>query len=164
MILKSRFLLVIIALWVMIPASAILMAQEDPPPANAIQVDLQETGGRDYSIIVGLVVLLLLLLLVVRWRRKKGTRQAPAASDVSPSLMPPGGTPDADQATKDAESTLAGAEAVPSSVVLIGIQPQSVAGQSFPLVQPMTTIGRSRRGNHIQIDDKTMSRQHSQCT
>ena len=50
--------------------------------------------------------------------------------------------------------------AAKARAMLVGIQPQSVAGNYYPLTKSVTAIGRSKLENDLRFPDKTMSRHH----
>lgn len=116
------------------------------------QVDFAEiSGDTDRVILTGIATMLALfgLLLIFSRRRRRNTSGEDEAGAALPAMPSP------EEAGKT--TMLSG---MPTGA-LIGISPQPIQGQQFLLNRPVTSIGRSRRDNHIRIDDASASRHHS---
>lgn len=133
-----------------------------------IRITLSTIDMTTLIVLIGAAVaaVVALLWVIVRRRRIASTAAAGVEGGLfpSPSSSPaPGGSAFPNPMTEIAFHAGAGAAPTPrAGARLVGLQPASVSGRDFYLTLPMTALGRSKRENHLQFDDKTMSRHHAQ--
>ncbi len=117
------------------------------------QIDFAEiSADQDRVILTGIATILSLIGLLIIFGRRRRRRQQDAAQEVVTSPLPEISPEETNKTT-----LMSG---MPTGA-LMGVEPQLIKGQQFLLKRPVTAIGRSRRDNHIRLEDASASRHHA---